>query len=169
MLVREARSASSWPALKRIVACPWRVAWSLCWPRGVALNGALLSAPTAGPAIVAFARTRMERRIAPGPGQVHPFIGSCLLTLMPRKESVWDYPRPPRTEGTTKRIQIVFNGVTVADTTQGLVVPLCCVVCLTTFLAVRVLETSHPPVYYIPQKGAKKNNRTHIIFCWLRV
>ncbi len=57
-------------------------------------------------------------RIAPGPGQ----------------ESVWDYPRPPRLEDSPKRIQIVFGGVTVADTRA----------------AKRVLETSHPPVYYIP-------------------
>ncbi len=60
----------------------------------------------------------MVRRIEPGPGQ----------------ESVWDYPRPPRVEPTHKRIRVVFNGVTIADTHQ----------------AYRVLETSHPPVYYIP-------------------
>jgi uncharacterized protein (DUF427 family) len=50
------------------------------------------------------------------------------------QESVWDYPRPPRAEPTAKRIRVVFNGETIADTTH----------------AVRVLETSHPPVYYIP-------------------
>jgi uncharacterized protein (DUF427 family) len=49
-------------------------------------------------------------------------------------ESVWDYPRPPRVEASTRRIRVVLNGVTVADTTR----------------AFRVLETSHPPVYYIP-------------------
>lgn len=52
----------------------------------------------------------------------------------PGQESVWDYPRPPRLESTTKHIQIIFNGVIVADTRR----------------AYRVLETSHPPVYYIP-------------------
>lgn len=52
----------------------------------------------------------------------------------PGQESVWDYPRPPRLEPTGKRIQVIFNGQTVADTTRSL----------------RVLETSHPPVYYIP-------------------
>ena len=52
----------------------------------------------------------------------------------PGQESVWDYPRPPKVESTTKRIRIVFNGQTIVDTTQAL----------------RVLETSHPPVYYIP-------------------
>ncbi len=52
----------------------------------------------------------------------------------PGQESVWDYPRPPRLEPTSKHIQVVFNGVVIADTTR----------------AYRVLETSHPPVYYIP-------------------
>ena len=52
----------------------------------------------------------------------------------PGQESVWDYPRPPRLEKVSKRIQIVFNGETIADTTAGY----------------RVLETSHPPVYYLP-------------------
>ena len=51
-------------------------------------------------------------------------------------ESVWDYPRPPRMEASPKRIQIIFNGETIADSKS-------------TF---RILETSHPPVYYIPPK-----------------
>jgi uncharacterized protein (DUF427 family) len=50
------------------------------------------------------------------------------------QESVWDYPRPPRLEDTSKHIQVIFNGVTIADTRR----------------AQRVLETSHPPSYYIP-------------------
>lgn len=53
---------------------------------------------------------------------------------IPGQESVWDYPRPPRLESTSRRIQVVFQGITIADT-RG---------------ALRVLETSHPPVYYIP-------------------
>ncbi len=52
----------------------------------------------------------------------------------PGQESVWDYPRPPRLEDSDKHIQIKFNGVMIADTHQSK----------------RVLETSHPPVYYIP-------------------
>lgn len=52
----------------------------------------------------------------------------------PGQESVWDYPRPPRMEPTSRRIQIIFHGVTIADTNRAL----------------RVLETSHPPSYYIP-------------------
>jgi uncharacterized protein (DUF427 family) len=50
------------------------------------------------------------------------------------QESVWAYPRPPRLEPVRKRLRVIFNGVTLADTTQGQ----------------RVLETSHPPVYYFP-------------------
>ncbi len=52
----------------------------------------------------------------------------------PGQESVWDYPRPPRLEPSAQRIRIVFSGITIADTCA----------------AQRVLETSHPPVYYIP-------------------
>jgi uncharacterized protein (DUF427 family) len=52
----------------------------------------------------------------------------------PGQESVWDYPRPPRLERTARRIRVVFNGEVIADSTRAL----------------RVLETSHPPVYYIP-------------------
>jgi uncharacterized protein (DUF427 family) len=50
------------------------------------------------------------------------------------KESVWDYPRPPRLEPTARRLRVVFGGVEIASTTG----------------AYRMLETSHPPVYYIP-------------------
>lgn len=53
---------------------------------------------------------------------------------MPTQESVWDYPRPPRVEDVKSPIRVVFNGVTIAETTR----------------AQRVLESSHPPVYYIP-------------------
>lgn len=52
----------------------------------------------------------------------------------PGQESVWDYPRPPRLEDSPKHIQVIFNGVTIVDTHH----------------AKRVLETSHPPAYYIP-------------------
>lgn len=56
------------------------------------------------------------------------------------QESVWDYPRPPRIEDFDGRIKIVFNGITIADSIN----------------AKRVLETSHPPVYYIPPTDVKK-------------
>lgn len=50
------------------------------------------------------------------------------------KESVWDYPRPPRVEPVSAHISVVHNGVTLVSTNR----------------AVRVLETSHPPTYYLP-------------------
>src|SRR5688572_2911097 len=55
------------------------------------------------------------------------------------QESVWDYPRPPRLEPVAERLRVIFNGVTVADTTR----------------AYRVLETSHPPTYYIPREDIR--------------
>lgn len=52
----------------------------------------------------------------------------------PDQESVWDYPRPPRLETCSRSIKIEFAGQIIAQTSR----------------AFRVLETSHPPVYYIP-------------------
>lgn len=52
----------------------------------------------------------------------------------PGQESVWDYPRPPRLERVHARVTIDFAAVTIVDTDD----------------VVRVLETSHPPVYYLP-------------------
>ncbi|GAB4232281.1 MAG: DUF427 domain-containing protein [Stanieria sp.] len=52
----------------------------------------------------------------------------------PGQESVWDYPRPPRLESSTQHIQVIFNQIAIADSHR----------------TYRVLETSHPPVYYIP-------------------
>jgi uncharacterized protein (DUF427 family) len=54
----------------------------------------------------------------------------------PGQESVWDYPRPPRVEFVSKRVTIELDGQTVVDTRD----------------VVRVLETSHPPVYYLLAK-----------------
>ncbi len=50
------------------------------------------------------------------------------------RQSVWDYPRPPRVERSYRQIRVVFNDTVIAETNRS----------------VRVLETSHPPVYYIP-------------------
>ena len=57
----------------------------------------------------------------------------------PGQESVWDYPRPPRLEDANKHIEIIFNEVAIVDTHN----------------AKRVLETSHPPTYYIPPADIK--------------
>jgi uncharacterized protein (DUF427 family) len=59
-------------------------------------------------------------RLSPGPGQ----------------ESVWDYPRPPTLEPTSKRIRVLLDGVVLADSRRAL----------------RLLETSHPPNYYLPKE-----------------
>ncbi len=60
----------------------------------------------------------MKKRIKPKAGQ----------------ESVWDYPRPPHLEQTSKEVIVKFKGETIARSNR----------------AYRVLETSHPPVYYLP-------------------
>lgn len=48
-------------------------------------------------------------------------------------ESVWDYPRPPIVVASSEHVVIELEGAIVADTRRSL----------------RVLETSHPPVYYV--------------------
>ena len=55
----------------------------------------------------------------------------------PGQESVWDFPRPAIAEPTGARIVIEHRGIVVADTRS----------------AIRTLETSHPPSYYIPRDG----------------
>lgn len=52
-------------------------------------------------------------------------------------ESVWDYPRPPRVDPSAERVVVTHGGVVLADTTASL----------------RVLETSHPPTYYLPRSA----------------
>ena len=54
-----------------------------------------------------------------------------------KQENVWDYPRPPRLEPVAETIRIVFAGRTIVETDR----------------AMRVLETSHPPVYYLPREA----------------
>jgi uncharacterized protein (DUF427 family) len=53
----------------------------------------------------------------------------------PGRESVWDYPRPPRAERVHRRAVVRHAGGVVVDTAD----------------VVRVLETSHPPTYYLPR------------------
>ena len=57
----------------------------------------------------------------------------------PGQESVWDYPRPPRLERSPKEVKIIFNETIIATSSS----------------TYRVLETSHPPVYYIPPDDIK--------------
>ena len=53
----------------------------------------------------------------------------------PGQESVWDYPRPPRLESFSGRITVELGGEVIASTDRGW----------------RVLETSHPPTFYLPR------------------
>ena len=50
------------------------------------------------------------------------------------KENVWDYPRPAVCEPFKGHVRIEHHGKVIADSSR----------------AYRVLETSHPPTYYIP-------------------
>ncbi|MBC7793396.1 MAG: DUF427 domain-containing protein [Clostridia bacterium] len=61
------------------------------------------------------------------------------ITASPGQESVWDYPRPPRLEPVTRRLRVMVGDIAIADTMRGF----------------RVLETSHPPVYYIPMEDVR--------------
>lgn len=63
----------------------------------------------------------LQRRpdpVVPGPGQ----------------ESVWDYPRPPRLEPSSRLIEVSLAGVLVARSSRAL----------------RLCETASPPSYYLP-------------------
>lgn len=56
-------------------------------------------------------------------------------------ESVGEYPRPPRVEADARRVVIVHRGVTLADS-RG---------------CRRVLETRHPPVFYVPREDVRSD------------
>ena len=51
------------------------------------------------------------------------------------QESVWAYPRPPALRASTGPVEIVLGGRTICRTER----------------AWQVLETSHPPTYYLPR------------------
>jgi uncharacterized protein (DUF427 family) len=72
-------------------------------------------------------RSRAHARLRPPANQIAvPGIG---------QESVWDYPRPPRVEPVTQSVEIRFKDSLIAATTQAL----------------RVLETSGAPAFYISE------------------
>lgn len=68
-------------------------------------------------------RARPHPVPAPGPGQ----------------ESVWDYPRPPRLEFSSRRVLVRLAGATLARSLRPL----------------RVCETAGPPVYYVPLRDVR--------------
>lgn len=53
------------------------------------------------------------------------------------QESVWRYPRPPAVRACSRHVQIFFGGELVCDTHASW----------------QVLETSHPPTYYLPRSS----------------
>ena len=55
----------------------------------------------------------------------------------PGQESVWAYPRPPRVEPSSESVEVWVGGERIASTTRSW----------------RVLETSHPPTYYLPREA----------------
>lgn len=56
------------------------------------------------------------------------------MTTDQSTESVWDYPRPPALDPVVEDIVVRFDGEVIAHAHR----------------AYRVLETSHPPTYYLP-------------------
>lgn len=74
-------------------------------------------------------RDRAAAAAAPGPG-MRPRPDP----VGPGQDSVWAYPRPPIAQRIAACVRIDHAGVVVADTRS----------------AIRTLETSHPPSYYIP-------------------
>ena len=59
---------------------------------------------------------------------------SRIIRPGPGRESVWDYPRPPRVEDSTRHVRVLLGGVVIADSRR----------------ARRVCETSAPPAWYLP-------------------
>lgn len=53
----------------------------------------------------------------------------------PGQESVWDYPRPPIVVPDARHVVVRAGDVVVADSRRAL----------------RLLETSHPPTWYVPR------------------
>jgi uncharacterized protein (DUF427 family) len=54
----------------------------------------------------------------------------------PGQESVWDYPRPPALVSDPREVIVRLGDVEIARTCD----------------AIRVLETSHPPTFYLPRR-----------------
>lgn len=71
----------------------------------------------------------------------------------PGQESVWDYPRPPACVRSGRHVLVRLGGAVVADSRR----------------AFRVLETSHPPTWYLPRDdvadGVLQPSATGSTFC----
>lgn len=55
----------------------------------------------------------------------------------PGQESVWEYPRPPALRRSAELVEVHLGGMVVASSRS----------------TIQVLETSHPPTYYLPLAG----------------
>lgn len=66
----------------------------------------------------------MERRLPPPKP----------LPVKPGQRSAWDFPRPPAIELESRHVRAEFGGVPIASSAR----------------CVKVLETSHPPVFFFP-------------------
>ncbi len=62
------------------------------------------------------------------------------VTPAPGQVSVWDFPRPPRLVADSREVVIAWNGVEMARTRS----------------AVMVLETAHPPSFYLPWRDVNR-------------
>src|SRR3954454_7081265 len=61
------------------------------------------------------------------------------MTTRRAKESVWDYPRPPRVEALDRHVRVELGGETIAESDRAL----------------RVLETASPPTIYVPREDVR--------------
>jgi uncharacterized protein (DUF427 family) len=59
---------------------------------------------------------------------------SSIVVPGPGQESVWEYPRPPAVKPDDRLVTVIFTGGEIARSSR----------------TIRVLETSHPPTFYIP-------------------
>jgi uncharacterized protein (DUF427 family) len=57
--------------------------------------------------------------------------------IAPGQESVWDYPRPPAIGASDEEIIVILGGAEICETRTSW----------------RILETGHPPTYYLPRSA----------------
>src|SRR6476646_6615693 len=123
-----------WPSKRRSDAQPpVNGRWPLLSLVGAGFRLTPMTLPTANlPAWLQAARAHWSWR-----GQVRPPFATKPGA---GQTSVWDFPRPPRLAPEARELRVVWGGVAVATSTRAL----------------RVLETGHPPTYYIPWSDVER-------------